>query len=90
VPYVHRVSSDRYFPFFVCVMSDDPPGEVIYAHPDADEDFVLPDGIEWKLVDRVPPGAVLGHVTTPASVVRSKPAVVKVGDGIPAGERRAG
>jgi len=53
-------------------MSDEPPGEVVFAHPDAEEDVVLPDGAEWTLVDRIPPGAVRGHVTTPASVVRAK------------------
>ena len=90
MPYVHRVSSDRYFPFFVCVMTDEQPGEVIYSHPDADEDFILPEGVEWKQVDQVPPGAVLGHVTTPASVVRAKPVVKAVGDGVPVGQRRAG
>jgi hypothetical protein len=72
VLYVHRVSSDRYFPFHVCVVSEGPPGEVIYSHPDADEDCLIPDGAAWTATENAPAGAVRGHLTTPASVVRAR------------------
>jgi len=72
-------------------MSDEAPGEVVYAHPDAEEDCVLPDGAEWTLVERVPPGAVRGHATTPASVVRAKKLTGVLGDLVgSAGRTRTG
>jgi hypothetical protein len=74
VPWTHRVSSNRFFPFHVCVPGEDRPfGEVIFAHPDVDEDVIIPDDAEWKFLEKAPPGAVLGRPIAHRSDIRPTP-----------------
>jgi len=62
-------------PFYVCVTTDEAPGEVTFAHPDVDEDVTLGEDAQWKWVDAIPSGAVLGHsARASASGIRGRSA----------------